>query len=57
MADNSPQDPAATATIQPEGHLEVDDNLDANDSLYHSTIGGSSFLSSLNSSIYNYRYE
>ncbi|KAJ4106121.1 hypothetical protein QSH57_014374 [Fusarium oxysporum f. sp. vasinfectum] len=37
MADISPQDPAATATIQPEGHLEVDDNLDANDSLYHST--------------------
>ncbi|KAL9572165.1 hypothetical protein ACKAV7_003653 [Fusarium commune] len=40
MADNSPQHPAATATTQPEGHLEVDDNLDANDSLYHSTIGG-----------------
>ncbi|SCO12194.1 related to TAM domain methyltransferase [Fusarium fujikuroi] len=54
MADNSPQDPAATATTQPEGHLEVDDDLGANDSLYQSTIGGSSFLSSLNSSIYNY---
>ncbi|KAF5969266.1 mRNA 3 end-processing YTH1 [Fusarium coicis] len=37
MADNSSQDPAATAATPPEGHLEVDDNLDANDSLYHST--------------------
>ncbi|KAM0346948.1 hypothetical protein ACHAO7_011630, partial [Fusarium culmorum] len=51
--------PPVAANTPPldESHLEVDDDLDANDSLHNSSIGASSYLSSLQSNIYNYRFE
>ncbi|KAM0368717.1 hypothetical protein ACHAPK_006376, partial [Fusarium culmorum] len=51
--------PPVAANTPPldESNLEVDDDLDANDSLHNSSIGASSYLSSLQSNIYNYRFE
>ncbi|KAJ4248093.1 hypothetical protein NW762_012863 [Fusarium torreyae] len=48
---------AANSPPLNESDLEVDDNLDANDSVLNSSIGSGSYLSSLQSSIYNYRFE
>ncbi|KPM38056.1 hypothetical protein AK830_g8526 [Neonectria ditissima] len=54
------QNPEAS-TIAPnpqdENHLEADDNILETDSTLSSTDGSSSYLSTLKSSIYNYRYE
>ncbi|KAM0421292.1 hypothetical protein ACHAPT_010820 [Fusarium lateritium] len=60
MASQQPQEPAVVAAQQEplsETHLEVDDTLEETDSVLEGSEGSSSYLSSLKSSIYNYRYE
>ncbi|KAM5343699.1 hypothetical protein ACJ41O_012236 [Fusarium nematophilum] len=40
-----------------EDQLQVDDDVQENDSAYEESDGSSSYLSSLNSSVFNYKYE
>ncbi|KAI8664635.1 hypothetical protein NCS57_00505100 [Fusarium keratoplasticum] len=61
MASQQTQEPAVAPAVaaepQHEAHLEVDDTLEEADSVIDGSEGSSSYLSSLKSSIYNYRYE
>ncbi|KAF5009123.1 hypothetical protein FDECE_4675 [Fusarium decemcellulare] len=62
MADQSPQERTQTETATAEtrtaeGHVEVDDEAGENDSAFGDSEGSSSYLSSLKSSILNYKYE